>query len=55
MFVLSTGNYAICCMLYVGDTPKYTPFISRLNNPLILTIDPNFQPDILVHLPTKNN
>ena len=25
-------------------TPRYTPFISRWNNPLKLTIDPNFRP-----------
>ena len=28
--------------------PQYTPFISRWTNPLILTIDPNFQRDIQV-------
>ena len=28
--------------------PQYTPFVSRWNNPLILTIDPNFQRDIEV-------
>ena len=31
-----------------GDNPKYIPFISRWNDPLILTIDPNFQRDIQV-------
>ena len=33
----------------VGYTPKEYPIyyiISRWNNPLILTIDPNFQPNI---------
>ena len=30
--------------------PQYTPCISRRNNPLILTIDPNFQRDIQVGL-----
>ena len=29
-------------------TPSITPFISRWNKPLILTVDPKFQPNIQV-------
>ena len=37
--------------LVSGLSSQYIPLISSWNNPLILTIDPNFQRDILVRSP----
>ena len=51
LFWMSTGmggssptwmSQEVCKRLISRLQPQYTPFISRWNNPLILTIDPNF-------------